>query len=108
MNQVSDIAGDVGKEYSILGARILVFCFFIWLSSNSFSSFFLFHGSALDNRPKSSSPIRLPEISGGQTNRTVEAEPQPSKILKASVMFIHSLFIYLCVYVCVCVCVCVC
>uniref|UniRef100_A0A8C0WWM4 1-phosphatidylinositol-3-phosphate 5-kinase n=1 Tax=Castor canadensis TaxID=51338 RepID=A0A8C0WWM4_CASCN len=40
--------------------------------------------SALDNRPKSSSPIRLPEISGGQTNRTAEAEPQSIK--KASGM----------------------
>lgn len=44
--------------------------------------------SALDNRPKSSSPIRLPEISGGQTNRTVEAEPQPTK--KASGMLSFS------------------
>ncbi|XP_071072260.1 1-phosphatidylinositol 3-phosphate 5-kinase isoform X5 [Dasypus novemcinctus] len=35
--------------------------------------------STLDSRPKSSSPIRLPEISGGQTNRTAEAEPQPTK-----------------------------
>ncbi|KAL6074599.1 hypothetical protein STEG23_028664, partial [Scotinomys teguina] len=34
--------------------------------------------SALDTRPKSSSPIRLPEISGGQTTRTVE-EPQTTK-----------------------------
>ncbi|XP_012516663.1 PREDICTED: 1-phosphatidylinositol 3-phosphate 5-kinase [Propithecus coquereli] len=33
----------------------------------------------LDSRPKSSSPIRLPEISGGQTNRPAEAEPQPTK-----------------------------
>uniref|UniRef100_A0A4W2D355 1-phosphatidylinositol-3-phosphate 5-kinase n=1 Tax=Bos indicus x Bos taurus TaxID=30522 RepID=A0A4W2D355_BOBOX len=40
--------------------------------------------STLDSRPKSSSPIRLPEISGGQTNRAVEAEPQPTK--KASGM----------------------
>lgn len=40
--------------------------------------------STLDSRPKSSSPIRLPEISGGQTNRTAEAEPQPTK--KASGM----------------------
>ncbi|XP_062046663.1 1-phosphatidylinositol 3-phosphate 5-kinase isoform X6 [Lepus europaeus] len=40
--------------------------------------------STLDSRPKSSSPIRLPEISGGQTNRTTEAEPQPTK--KASGM----------------------
>ncbi|XP_069926387.1 1-phosphatidylinositol 3-phosphate 5-kinase isoform X10 [Oryctolagus cuniculus] len=40
--------------------------------------------SILDSRPKSSSPIRLPEISGGQTNRTTEAEPQPTK--KASGM----------------------
>ncbi|XP_078184472.1 1-phosphatidylinositol 3-phosphate 5-kinase isoform X20 [Callithrix jacchus] len=40
--------------------------------------------STLDSRPKSSSPIRLPEMSGGQTNRTVEAEPQPTK--KASGM----------------------
>ncbi|XP_010614375.1 1-phosphatidylinositol 3-phosphate 5-kinase isoform X8 [Fukomys damarensis] len=35
--------------------------------------------STLDNRPKSSSPIRLPEISGGQTSRTTDAEPQPIK-----------------------------
>ncbi|XP_053453604.1 1-phosphatidylinositol 3-phosphate 5-kinase isoform X5 [Nycticebus coucang] len=35
--------------------------------------------STLDNRPKSSSPIRLPESSGGQTNRPAEAEPQPTK-----------------------------
>ncbi|ELW72694.1 1-phosphatidylinositol-3-phosphate 5-kinase [Tupaia chinensis] len=40
--------------------------------------------STLDSRPKSSSPIRLPEISGGQTSRTAEAEPQPTK--KASGM----------------------
>ncbi|XP_072597682.1 1-phosphatidylinositol 3-phosphate 5-kinase isoform X6 [Vulpes vulpes] len=40
--------------------------------------------STLDSRPKSSSPIRLPEVSGGQTNRTAEAEPQPTK--KASGM----------------------
>uniref|UniRef100_A0A8C5KZJ4 1-phosphatidylinositol 3-phosphate 5-kinase n=1 Tax=Jaculus jaculus TaxID=51337 RepID=A0A8C5KZJ4_JACJA len=39
--------------------------------------------SSLDNRPKSNSPIRLPDISG-QTNRTAEAEPQPTK--KASGM----------------------
>jgi hypothetical protein len=44
---------------------------------------FFFHFSALDNRPKSSSPIRLPEISGGQTNRTAEAEPQSSKLTNA-------------------------
>uniref|UniRef100_A0A8D0Q1V0 1-phosphatidylinositol 3-phosphate 5-kinase n=1 Tax=Sus scrofa TaxID=9823 RepID=A0A8D0Q1V0_PIG len=36
--------------------------------------------STLDSRPKSSSPIRLPEISGGQTNRTAEAEPQPNDV----------------------------
>lgn len=36
--------------------------------------------STLDSRPKSSSPIRLPEISGGQTNRAVEAEPQPNEV----------------------------
>ncbi|KAM9664643.1 1-phosphatidylinositol 3-phosphate 5-kinase isoform 9-T10 [Trichechus inunguis] len=35
--------------------------------------------STLDSRPKSSSPVRLPDISGGQTNRTAEAEPQPTK-----------------------------
>ncbi|XP_012929973.1 1-phosphatidylinositol 3-phosphate 5-kinase isoform X8 [Heterocephalus glaber] len=35
--------------------------------------------STFDNRPKSSSPIRLPEISGGQTSRTADAEPQPTK-----------------------------
>ncbi|XP_077011026.1 1-phosphatidylinositol 3-phosphate 5-kinase isoform X9 [Tamandua tetradactyla] len=35
--------------------------------------------STLDSRPKSSSPIRLPEMSGGQTNRIAEAEPQPTK-----------------------------
>uniref|UniRef100_I3N663 1-phosphatidylinositol-3-phosphate 5-kinase n=1 Tax=Ictidomys tridecemlineatus TaxID=43179 RepID=I3N663_ICTTR len=40
--------------------------------------------SILDSRPKSSSPIRLPEISGGQTSRTAEAESQPTK--KASGM----------------------
>ncbi|XP_059558938.1 1-phosphatidylinositol 3-phosphate 5-kinase isoform X9 [Myotis daubentonii] len=40
--------------------------------------------STLDSRPKSNSPIRLPESSGGQTNRTAEAEPQPTK--KASGM----------------------
>ncbi|XP_005874265.1 PREDICTED: 1-phosphatidylinositol 3-phosphate 5-kinase isoform X4 [Myotis brandtii] len=40
--------------------------------------------STLDSRPKSSSPIRLPESSGGQTNRMAEAEPQPTK--KASGM----------------------
>ncbi|XP_063503929.1 1-phosphatidylinositol 3-phosphate 5-kinase isoform X23 [Pongo pygmaeus] len=40
--------------------------------------------STSDSRPKSSSPIRLPEMSGGQTNRTTETEPQPSK--KASGM----------------------
>ncbi|KAM5229060.1 1-phosphatidylinositol 3-phosphate 5-kinase isoform 2-T2 [Ctenodactylus gundi] len=40
--------------------------------------------SSLDSRPKSSSPIRLPEISGGQTNRVAEAESQPTK--KASGM----------------------
>ncbi|OWK12933.1 PIKFYVE [Cervus elaphus hippelaphus] len=40
--------------------------------------------SSLDSRPKSSSPIRLPEISGGQTNRAVDTEPQPTK--KASGM----------------------
>ncbi|XP_032493002.1 1-phosphatidylinositol 3-phosphate 5-kinase isoform X8 [Phocoena sinus] len=36
--------------------------------------------STLDSRPKSSSPIRLPEISGGQTNRTAEVEPQPNEV----------------------------
>ncbi|XP_054196960.1 1-phosphatidylinositol 3-phosphate 5-kinase isoform X17 [Homo sapiens] len=40
--------------------------------------------STSDSRPKSSSPIRLPEMSGGQTNRTTETEPQPTK--KASGM----------------------
>ncbi|XP_077011025.1 1-phosphatidylinositol 3-phosphate 5-kinase isoform X8 [Tamandua tetradactyla] len=35
--------------------------------------------STLDSRPKSSSPIRLPEMSGGQTNRIAEAEPQPNE-----------------------------
>ncbi|KAM9664642.1 1-phosphatidylinositol 3-phosphate 5-kinase isoform 8-T9 [Trichechus inunguis] len=35
--------------------------------------------STLDSRPKSSSPVRLPDISGGQTNRTAEAEPQPNE-----------------------------
>ncbi|XP_064142808.1 1-phosphatidylinositol 3-phosphate 5-kinase isoform X8 [Loxodonta africana] len=35
--------------------------------------------STLDSRPKSSSPIRLPDISGGQTSRTSEAESQPTK-----------------------------
>ncbi|XP_075386553.1 1-phosphatidylinositol 3-phosphate 5-kinase isoform X3 [Tenrec ecaudatus] len=35
--------------------------------------------SALDSRPKSSSPARLPDSSGGQANRTAEAEPQPTK-----------------------------
>ncbi|XP_016042379.1 1-phosphatidylinositol 3-phosphate 5-kinase isoform X7 [Erinaceus europaeus] len=42
--------------------------------------------STLDSRPKSSSPIRLPEISGGQTNRNSEAEPQPQPTKKASGM----------------------
>lgn len=42
--------------------------------------------STLDSRPKSSSPIRLPEVSGGQTNRTAEAEPQPSKIIHGGVL----------------------
>nr|KAF6337236.1 phosphoinositide kinase, FYVE-type zinc finger containing [Myotis myotis] len=36
--------------------------------------------STLDSRPKSSSPIRLPESSGGQTNRTAEAELQPNEV----------------------------
>ncbi|XP_045431516.1 1-phosphatidylinositol 3-phosphate 5-kinase isoform X9 [Pipistrellus kuhlii] len=36
--------------------------------------------STLDSRPKSSSPIRLPESSGGQTNRTAEAEPPPNEV----------------------------
>ncbi|KAF3824188.1 hypothetical protein GH733_008473 [Mirounga leonina] len=40
--------------------------------------------STLDSRPKSSSPIRLPEVSGGQTNRTAEADLPPTK--KASGM----------------------
>ncbi|XP_077813584.1 1-phosphatidylinositol 3-phosphate 5-kinase isoform X26 [Macaca mulatta] len=40
--------------------------------------------STLDSRPKSSSPIRLPEMSGGQTNRTAETEQQSTK--KASGM----------------------
>lgn len=44
------------------------------------------HLSTLDSRPKSSSPIRLPEISGGQTNRAVDAEPQPSKITSGEVL----------------------
>ncbi|XP_074154973.1 1-phosphatidylinositol 3-phosphate 5-kinase isoform X1 [Sminthopsis crassicaudata] len=35
--------------------------------------------STLDSRPKSSSPVRLPEIAGGSTSRPVEAEPQPAK-----------------------------
>ncbi|XP_005397021.1 PREDICTED: 1-phosphatidylinositol 3-phosphate 5-kinase isoform X7 [Chinchilla lanigera] len=35
--------------------------------------------STLDNRPKSSSPIRLPEVSGGQASRTTDTEPQPTK-----------------------------
>uniref|UniRef100_H0V1V4 1-phosphatidylinositol 3-phosphate 5-kinase n=1 Tax=Cavia porcellus TaxID=10141 RepID=H0V1V4_CAVPO len=35
--------------------------------------------SALDNRPKSSSPIRLPEVSGGQASRAADSEPQPAK-----------------------------
>nr|XP_012607557.1 1-phosphatidylinositol 3-phosphate 5-kinase isoform X7 [Microcebus murinus] len=35
--------------------------------------------STLDSRPKSSSPVRLPEISGGQTNRSAEADLQPTK-----------------------------
>ncbi|XP_049743975.1 1-phosphatidylinositol 3-phosphate 5-kinase isoform X8 [Elephas maximus indicus] len=35
--------------------------------------------STLDSRPKSSSPIRLPDISGGQTSRTSEAESQPNE-----------------------------
>ncbi|XP_047299635.1 1-phosphatidylinositol 3-phosphate 5-kinase isoform X19 [Homo sapiens] len=36
--------------------------------------------STSDSRPKSSSPIRLPEMSGGQTNRTTETEPQPNEV----------------------------
>lgn len=44
--------------------------------------------STLDSRPKSSSPIRLPEVSGGQTNRTAEAEPQPSKIIHGGTLII--------------------
>lgn len=47
---------------------------------------FVLHFSTLDSRPKSSSPIRLPEISGGQTNRTAEAEPQPSKLINREVV----------------------
>lgn len=46
-----------------------------------FVFFFLLLFSTLDSRPKSSSPIRLPEVSGGQTNRSAEAEPQPSKTI---------------------------
>ncbi|XP_055967625.1 1-phosphatidylinositol 3-phosphate 5-kinase [Sorex fumeus] len=41
--------------------------------------------SAFD-RPKSSSPVRLPEVGGGQTNRTAEADPQPQPTKKASGM----------------------
>lgn len=40
--------------------------------------------STLDSRPKISSPVRLPESSGGQMNRTAETEPQLAK--KASGM----------------------
>ncbi|XP_077813583.1 1-phosphatidylinositol 3-phosphate 5-kinase isoform X24 [Macaca mulatta] len=36
--------------------------------------------STLDSRPKSSSPIRLPEMSGGQTNRTAETEQQSNEV----------------------------
>ncbi|XP_058405715.1 1-phosphatidylinositol 3-phosphate 5-kinase isoform X7 [Diceros bicornis minor] len=35
--------------------------------------------STFDSRPKSGSPVRLPEFSGGCPNRAAEAEPQPSK-----------------------------
>ncbi|XP_037768106.1 1-phosphatidylinositol 3-phosphate 5-kinase isoform X2 [Chelonia mydas] len=35
--------------------------------------------SMLDNKPKSSSPVRLPETNAGQANRTAEAE-QPKKV----------------------------
>ncbi|XP_054976415.1 1-phosphatidylinositol 3-phosphate 5-kinase isoform X3 [Sorex araneus] len=42
--------------------------------------------SAFDNRPKTSSPVRLPEASGGPTNRTAEADPQPQPTKKASGM----------------------
>lgn len=71
MNHIFGIVGGFN-----LGIRMLAFFYL-----NIFKLIFLcFHGSALDNRPKSSSPIRLPEISGGQTSRAIEAEPQPSKI----------------------------
>ncbi|XP_058405714.1 1-phosphatidylinositol 3-phosphate 5-kinase isoform X6 [Diceros bicornis minor] len=40
--------------------------------------------STFDSRPKSGSPVRLPEFSGGCPNRAAEAEPQPTK--KASGM----------------------
>uniref|UniRef100_A0A2K6G0N8 1-phosphatidylinositol 3-phosphate 5-kinase n=1 Tax=Propithecus coquereli TaxID=379532 RepID=A0A2K6G0N8_PROCO len=59
-----------------VGIRLLAI-FYLKLVYNKFS--FVFHFSTLDSRPKSSSPIRLPEISGGQTNRPAEAEPQPTK-----------------------------
>lgn len=72
MNQIFGIVGGFN-----LGIRMLAF---FYLNIFKLFFFFCFYGSALDNRPKSSSPIRLPEISGGQTNRTIEAEPQPSKI----------------------------
>ncbi|KAM8789826.1 1-phosphatidylinositol 3-phosphate 5-kinase isoform 4-T4 [Rhynchonycteris naso] len=35
--------------------------------------------STSDSRPKSSSPVRLPESSGGQPGRTADTEPQPTK-----------------------------
>ncbi|KAF6115513.1 phosphoinositide kinase, FYVE-type zinc finger containing [Phyllostomus discolor] len=44
----------------------------------------LLANSTADSRPKSSSPVRLPESSGGCPNRAAEAEPQPTK--KASGM----------------------
>ncbi|KAG8520962.1 1-phosphatidylinositol 3-phosphate 5-kinase, partial [Galemys pyrenaicus] len=50
------------------------------------SSIIAFALSALDSRPKSSSPIRIPDIGGGQTNRVAEAEPQPQPTKKASGM----------------------
>lgn len=51
-------------------------------------SFSLFFISALDSRPKSSSPVRLPEVSSGQTNRSTEADlqPPPSKMMTGEVI----------------------
>uniref|UniRef100_A0A8D0GJK4 Uncharacterized protein n=1 Tax=Sphenodon punctatus TaxID=8508 RepID=A0A8D0GJK4_SPHPU len=38
--------------------------------------------SLLENRPKSSSPIRLPETTAGQSNRAAEAEQRKTVLEK--------------------------